>query len=154
MATVHRFFVINSLPEALTSLAYYYAISPLKAKNKRVDEIDGLIQKLFENNASGKLSDERFETLTATYENKQSELKSKIPELENKIDNSVRQFNDVQTFIEKVKRITRVKKLTPELLNEFIERIDVHAVIKINGKRYQVIDIHYNSVGLIKRLPP
>lgn len=46
------------------------------------------------------------------------------------------------------------KELIPELLNEFIERIDVHADIKINGKRYQVIDIHYSGVGLIKRLPP
>lgn len=66
----------------------------------------------------------------------------------------MQQFSDLQTFIKKVKRITRVEELTPELLNEFIERIDVHAAIKINGQRYQAIDIHYNGVGLIKRLPP
>lgn len=126
----------------------------LKKVQKRVEEIDGLIQKLFENNASGKLTDERFEMLTSTYEKEQAELKSNIPDLENEIENNVQQFSDLQTFIKKVKRITRVEELTPELLNEFIERIDVHAAIKINGQRYQAIDIHYNGVGLIKRLPP
>ncbi len=57
--------------------------SELKKAIKRVDEIDGLIQKLFENNAAGKLTDERFETLTTTYEQEQAELKSKISTLEN-----------------------------------------------------------------------
>lgn len=68
--------------------------------------------------------------LTSTYEKEQAELKAKIPDLENEIDSNVQQFSDLQTFIKKVKRITRVEELTPELLNEFIERIDVHAAIK------------------------
>ena len=121
----------------------------LAKKQKRVKEIDGLIQKLFENNANGIISDERFATLSAAYENEQHELKSQIPILSEELNEETKKYDDLQAFINKVKRITRVETLTPEIVNEFIERIDVHKAVKINGVRHLELDIHYNGVGVI-----
>ena len=55
----------------------------------------------------------------------------------------------VQTFVEKVKKQTTPTELTSELVHEFIEKILVHKPEKINGKRYQEIEIHYNGVGIV-----
>ena len=49
-----------------------------------------------------------------------------------------------------VKKVTQPNELTPELVHEFIEKIVVSAPKKINGKRYQQVDIYYNGVGIIK----
>ena len=57
-------------------------------------------------------------------------------------------------FIDKVKQITQPTKLTPELVHEFIEKIVIHERRYLDGKRYQLMDIYYNGVGVIRGLTP
>ncbi len=116
----------------------------------RVREIDSVIQKLYEDNATGKISDERFATMSMSLENEQSELKDRIPTLENELENAKVKTEGLQRFIDKAKRVTRLEALTPELVHEFIEKIVVSAPEYKDGKRYQEIAIHYNSVGIIR----
>lgn len=97
-----------------------------KAK-QRVRELDGFIQKLYENNAMGKISDERFATMSMSLENEQSELKDRIPTLEDELENAKVKTEGLQRFIDKAKQVTRLEALTPEVVHEFIEKIVVYA---------------------------
>lgn len=124
-----------------------------KAK-KRIAEIDGLIQKLYEDNAIGKISDERYATLSMSYEEEQRELKTALPDMETYLETETDKTESLQRFIDKVKRITEIKELTAELVHEFIDKIVVHAPRYLDGKRVQLIDIYYNGVGILRELTP
>ena len=124
-----------------------------KAK-KRIAEIDSLIQKIYEDNAIGKISDERYVTLSMSYEEEQQRLKADIPEMESYLETETDKTESLQKFIDKVKKITELKELTPELIHEFIDRIIVHAPRYLDGKRVQLMDIYYNGVGILRELSP
>lgn len=124
-----------------------------KAK-KRIAEIDKLIQRIYEDNVIGKLSDERFATLSNTDETEQKELKEKLPEMESYLEAETDKTVNLQKFVQKVKAITEPTELTGELVHEFIDKIVVSAARYLDGKRYQIIDIYYNGVGIIKPLNP
>jgi len=123
----------------------------LEKSKKRIKEIDTLIQKLYEDNALGKLSDERYATMSISLETEQKELKETVPKIEKELNSETNEIDNLQNFIGKVKRITQPTELTPELVHEFIGKIVVSAPTKINGKRYQQVDIYYNGVGVIKQ---
>ena len=112
------------------------------------------LQKLYEDNASGRIADERYETLSASYEKEQSELKAKVPELENYLAAVSEKTANLEQFIAKVRAVTRPTELTPELVHEFIEKIIVSEARYIDNKRYQIVDIYYKGVGMIKGLSP
>ncbi|EKD1342011.1 DUF4368 domain-containing protein, partial [Salmonella enterica] len=69
--------------------------------------------------------------------------------LANTIDKTKQQELDLTTFIDKVKKYTEIKELTPEIINELIDKIYVYQQTKLNGKKYQQIDIYYTGVGII-----
>lgn len=124
-----------------------------KAK-KRIQEIDGLVQKIYEDNAKGKISDDRFATLSEGYEREQRELKDAIPEMEHYLEAETDKTESLQRFIDRVKRVTQPTELTSELVHEFIEKIVVYEPRYLDGKRVQLMDIYYNGVGVIRRLSP
>jgi len=124
-----------------------------KAK-KRITEIDALIQKIYEDNASGKLSDERYATLSLSYEEEQKTLKAAVPEMQSFLETETDKTESLQRFIQKVKQITELKVLTPELIHEFVDRIVVYAPRYLDGKRVQLLDIYYSGVGILHELTP
>ena len=126
----------------------------LEKAKKRIAEIDKLIQRIYEDNVIGKLSDERFATLSNTYETEQKELKEKLPEMESYLEAEIDKTVNLQKFVQKVKAITEPTELTGKLVHEFIDKIVVSAARYLDGKRYQIIDIYYNGVGIIKPLNP
>ena len=119
-----------------------------KAKN-RVIEIDNLFMHIYEDNVSGKISDDRFRNLSFNYDKEQQELKLKIEQLSKDIENTEKKDTDVTQFISNVKKYTEIEHLTAEILNELIERIVIHQQEKIDGKKTQEIDIYYRGVGII-----
>lgn len=121
----------------------------LEQAKKRIIEIDTLFQHIYEDNISGKLTDERFRNLSFNYDKKQKELKTKIEQLSKEINNTEKKTTDLTQFISNVKKYTEITELTPEILNELIEKILVHQAKKINGKKVQEIDIYYRGVGII-----
>lgn len=118
-----------------------------KAK-KRVAEIDQLIQKSYEDMTKGLLSEERFATLTVSLENEQRQLKADIPALDDSLNATADKADDLQKFIQRARQVTRLTELTPEIVHEFIDKIVVSKPEKIDGKRHQRVDIHYNTIGL------
>lgn len=119
-----------------------------KAKN-RIIEIDNLFMHIYEDNVSGKISDDRFRNLSFNYDKEQQELKLKIEQLSKDIENTEKKDTDVTRFISNVKKYTEINHLTTEILNELIEKIVIHQQEKINGKKVQEIDIYYRGVGII-----
>lgn len=121
----------------------------LSQYEKRIKDIDNLIQHIYEDNISGKITDERFTILSLNYEKEQKELKSKVKELANKLDTTKQQELDLSSFVSKVKQYTEISELTPEIINELIDKIYVYQSKKVNGKPTQQIDIYYNGIGII-----
>ncbi len=121
----------------------------LSQYEKRIKDIDNLIQHIYEDNISGKITDERFTTLSLNYEKEQKELKSKVKELANMLDTTKQQELDLTSFVSKVKQYTEISELTPEIINELIDKIYVYQSEKVNGKPTQQIDIYYNGIGII-----
>jgi len=122
----------------------------LKALQARDEELDGLFERIYEDNASGKLSDDRFARMSRRYEEEQKELAEKIKALRAEIDKQNSQSMTTDMFISLVRKYTRARKLTPRMLNELIEKIEVFNAEKIDRVWEQRLRIHYNCVGVIE----
>ena len=128
----------------------------LKALLSRDEELDGLFERIYEDNVSGKLSDDRFAKMSRLYEDEQKELAEKIKKLRSEIEKQSSQAMTTDMFISLVRKYTRARKLTPRMLNELVEKIEVYHAEKIDGVWEQRLRIHYNCVGEItipKMLP-
>ena len=122
----------------------------LKALQARDEELDGLFERIYEDNVSGKLSDDRFARMSRRYEEEQKELAEKIKALRTEIDKQSSQSMTTDLFISLVRKYTRARKLTPRMMNELIEKIEVFNAEKIDGVWEQRLRIHYNCVGVIE----
>ncbi len=121
----------------------------LEQQDRRIAEIDGIIKRLYEDNISGKLTDERFSKMSADYEREQAGLQASVEELRESVAACEQQSVNMDSFLKLVKKYTVPDKLFPELLHAFVEKIVVHAPDKSSGHRTQQIDIHYNFIGEI-----
>ena len=121
----------------------------LAAAQARDNELDGLFERIYEDNLSGKLSDERFAKMSQRYEAEQAELAEKMKLLRHEIDKLSSNSVSTDLFLSTVRKYTRAKKLTPRMLNELINRIEVHQAEKINGEWGQRLTIHYNCIGAL-----
>ena len=122
----------------------------LKALQARDEELDGLFERIYEDNVSGKLSDDRFARMSRRYEEEQKELAEKIKALRAEIDKQNSQSMTTDMFISLVRKYTRARKLTPRMLNELIEKIEVFNAEKVDGVWEQRLRIHYNCVGAVE----
>ena len=125
----------------------------LEAAKARVSKLDGIIQRLYEDNIEGKVSDERFAKLTATYEAEQRELERRIAELQSFMANAKNESLGVDTFLTLVRKYTDIKELDAELIRVFVEKILVYKAEKVDGHRVQCIKIIYNGIGEIPTTP-
>ena len=104
---------------------------------------------IYEDNVSGKLSDDRFAKMSRRYEDEQKEISEKIKALRAEMDKLSSKSVTADMFISTVRKYTRAKVLTPRMLNELIDHIEVHQAEKIDGIWEQHLVIHYNCVGAI-----
>ena len=119
----------------------------LKSLLARDDELDGLFERIYEDNVSGKLSDDRFAKMSRRYEEEQKELSEKMKKLRSEIEKQSSRAASTDMFVSIVRKYTRARKLTPRMLNELIEKIEVFNAEKIDGEWVQRLRIHYNCVG-------
>ena len=122
----------------------------LKTLLARDEELDGLFERIYEDNVSGKLSDDRFAKMSRRYEDEQKNLSEKIKKLRSEIEKQSSRSMTTDMFIGLVRKYTRARKLTPRMLNELIEKIEVFNAEKIDGVWEQRLRIHYNCVGTIE----
>ena len=116
---------------------------------RRDEELDRLFKRTYEDMVSGRISEARFDTLSAGYEQEQADVKRKIVMLEDLIENGEEQAKDLKQLLANVRKYTDPEELTPEMLNDLVDKIVVHAPDKSSGHRTQKIEIYYNAVGII-----
>nr|WP_305142580.1 DUF4368 domain-containing protein [uncultured Acetatifactor sp.] len=124
----------------------------LRQVEKRIGELDGLIKKLYEGNATGKIPDKHFNRLLAEYDTEQSALEQEAAELKESITAQAEDGMRAQRFVSLVRRYTSFDELTAPMLNEFIEKVVVHEADKSTGDRRQKVDIYFNFIGCF--VPP
>lgn len=115
----------------------------------RNDNLDTLFKRLYEDMVSGRISNERFDMLSADYEQEQKQIKEEITRLQNLIDEGEQERYDLNQFLKNVRKYTDPEILTAEMVNELIDKIIVHAPDKSSGHRKQKIEIYYKAVGII-----
>ncbi len=116
---------------------------------RRISEIDTLIERLYEDNVSGKVPDERYAKMSAKFEAEQAKLKETVAALETEISGQEQQTANVDSFLALVRRTTEIEKLTPAIVHEFIEKIIVYEPEQARGDRRQKVEIIYNNIGAV-----
>ena len=117
----------------------------LSKAETRIAELDNLFKHLYEDNVTGKLSDERFIKMSHDYELEQSNLKAMAEVLREEIKQQEKQKTNVKAFISAVKKYTDMQQLDAAMLREFIDRIEVSHTDKKSKTRE--ITIVYNFIG-------
>lgn len=121
----------------------------LKALNSRFNQLDMLFEKTYEDNVSGKLTDERYAKLTNKYELEQADIKKKIAELEKAGDKDDDAIYSRNQFVKAVRKFTEMKTLTPAILNELIDKIEIYQAQGSGKNKTQEITIHYKFLDTI-----
>ena len=116
---------------------------------RRDEELDRVFKRTYEDMVSGRISEARFDTLSAGYEEEQANVKRKILMLEDLVENGEEQVKDLKQLLTNVRKYTDPEVLTPEMLNDLVDKIIVHSPDKSSGHRKQKIEIYYNAVGII-----
>ena len=116
---------------------------------KRIAEIDRLIEKVFEQNASGILSDERFSKMLQSYEKEQKALTQEVADSRQTLEEAKQKATDLRLLLRTLREMTEINELTPTLVNSLIERIEVHNNDKSSGHCYVKVDIYFTAVGMI-----
>lgn len=125
----------------------------LEKNTRRMNELDTIIQRLYEDNISGKLTDERFKKLSEAYEQEQAALRESVPALAAQLQDADDKMLGVQHFLKAVRKYTQPEKLTPAMLRELVEKVVVYAPDKSSGNRVQRIDVYYTFIGKIDFSP-
>lgn len=121
----------------------------IKRAQKRLDEIDRLFAKLYEDNAKGNISERNYKSLSANYEREQTELERQIGDLNATIQTSRESSENAANFVSLIKEYSDIDELSQALLNTLIDRIEVHEPEEIDGEYVQLVDIYYKFVGMI-----
>ena len=116
----------------------------------RINKLDTIIQRLYEDNVEGKISDERFIKMSATYESEQKELNARVTALQDFIDHAKEKSLNAEHFLSLVRKYTNIKELDAEIIREFVEKIIVFKAEKVDGHRTQRIQIIYNCIGAVE----
>ena len=119
----------------------------LQKDEYRSKEIDSIIQKLYEDNLLGKISDERFVKLSQSYEEEQKQLQTSISDLTEKLAQQQEDSLNISKFMARISKYTELPKLTVEIVNELIDKIVIHKPIGTKRNRIIQIDIYYNFIG-------
>lgn len=116
---------------------------------RRITEIDRLIEKVFEQNASGVLSDERFAKMLHSYEKEQKALTQEVSDSQQTLQEAKQKVTDLRLLLRTLREMTEITELNPTLVNSLIERIEVHNNDKSSGHCYVKVDIYFTAVGMI-----
>ena len=125
-------------------------ISDLKKSEKRLNELDSLFTKLYEDRVSEKISERNYNMLSAQYQQEQDELQARIDSLKAKLKEEKENVSNKEKFVALIKHYTDPKELTAPMLNALIEKIVVHEATKTeDGMREQEVEIYYRFIGKI-----
>lgn len=121
----------------------------LERSEKRIAELKRLFIKIYEDNACGKLNDDRFEMMSRNYDAEQKQLEIEVTSLRQEIEVQERQHENIERFIQTAEKYVDIEELDAYTLRELVQAIYVEAPDKSSGKRRQNIHIQYDGIGFI-----
>ena len=116
---------------------------------KRIDEIDRLIESLYEDRVLRNVEDSRYQRMMQKYEKEQRELAAEVENAKVELQSADQKTVDLRLLLKTVREITEVKELTSGLVHSLIERIEVHNNDKSNGHCRVKVDIYFSVVGMM-----
>ena len=116
----------------------------------RISQIDTIVQRLYEDNVSGKVSDDRYMKMSAGYEAEQAKLETRLAEIEAYLQGQKEQATGINAFLQIVRKYSEITELNATILHEFVEKIRVFQATKdAAGHRMQHVKIYFNFIGEI-----
>ena len=125
------------------------AITEKEEAEKRIVELDKIIQSLYEDKVAGKISEERYIKMSDNYEAEQKALTERLNYLKAEIEKAKTQYDNIQRFLAVVKKYSDFDELTPEILRAFVDKVIIHEKVKVDGRYVHTIEIIYNFVEAI-----
>lgn len=142
--------ILKERTEAKNKRELASAIEEKEVAEKRIVGLDKIIQSLYEDKVSGKLSEERYIKLSDNYEAEQKGLTEKVKTLKAEIEKAQTKYDNIQKFMAIVKRYSDFEELTPEILRAFVDKIIIYEKQKVDGHIRHTIEIVYNFVEAIE----
>ncbi|WP_312753655.1 DUF4368 domain-containing protein [Rummeliibacillus suwonensis] len=142
--------MVTNLSEKELSKSLKANHKELEQANQPVTKLDTIIQKLYEDNLEGKITDERFIKLSTGYEQEQKDLEDRVNELQSLIETDKSNTLNAESFLKLVRKYTDILTLDAEIIREFVEKVIVFKAEKIDGRRTQRIQIIYNCIGAVE----
>ena len=139
--------MVTKLSKAETEKTLRDEKRELEQAQTRIHKLDTIIQRLYEDNVEGKISDERFAKMSESYETEQKALERRIVELRGSIAAQQANRVNVDSFIALVRKHTDIRELNAEIIREFVERIEVFRAERVCGKKVQKLRIVWNCIG-------
>lgn len=139
--------MVTKLSKAETEKALRDEKRELEQAEARVHKLDTIIQRLYEDNVEGKISDERFAKMSENYESEQKSLERRIVELLSSIATQKENCINVNSFVALVRKHTDIQELNAEVIREFVERIEVFQPVRVGGRKVQRLRIVWNCIG-------
>ena len=141
------------LMEKKKTLAQKQEISDIehtvKRNRERIEEIDRIISRLYEDNISGKVSDERYIRMSGEYEAEQKSLEVELAQGESRLVELKQSSIDLRMLLKTLRGCTEITELDRGLVNRLIQRIEVHNNDKYDGHCHVKVDIYFTGVGII-----
>lgn len=142
--------ILKERTEAKNKRELASAIEEKEVAEKRIVALDKIIQSLYEDKVSGKLSEERYIKMSDNYEAEQKELTEKVKTLKAEIEKAQTKYDNIQRFMAIVKKYSDFDELTPEILRAFVDKIIIYEKQKVDGHIRHTIEIVYNFVEAIE----
>ena len=142
-------FMIAKQNDTLTQQNLQAVKNRLVRSRKRADEIDGIISRMYEDNITGKLTDDRFTRMSAKYEAEQKDLEQMIASCEEELRKADEAKVDLRMLLTGLREFTELRELTPAIVNTVIRRIEVHNSDRSSGHIRVKVDIYFTAVGMI-----
>ena len=116
---------------------------------RRLDELDTLLQHIYEDHVFGRLSDERYAAMSANYEAEMTKLKTRYTEIQEKLSACNQKVRSAKAFADLVEQYTDITEITAELLHTLVDKIVVHEKEVIDGQIIMRVDIYYRFIGKV-----
>lgn len=123
--------------------------SELKKAERRLEQLDKIMSKLYEDRALEKISEERYISMNSKYEAEYIELSERAKQLKTELETADESMVNAYQFVDMVEKYVDIQELNARILNELIEKIVVHEKEIINGEKYQTVEIYYKFVGIM-----
>ena len=142
---------LNNKCSGISSQRIAQLKNELKKSQSRIEELNHLLNKLYEDNALGKLPDDRYVQMSNRFEKELHELMESVSRINEELNKYSFQNDETEKFTKIIDQYTDIKELDSEIINELIDKVLVHHKEEIDGDTYQQVEIYYKFVGNLNR---